>query len=113
LYWHPDPQALLTACRRALKPGGRAIILTYSRPARVAQTLAEVRARHGLREALRALRWLVPTALFEMGRRVERRYLGPDEFRRVLVDAGFQVIETRATFLAGMSLLAWARAQRS
>src|SRR6266704_4107295 len=34
LYWHPDPAALLAASRRALKPGGHAIFLTYNRPAR-------------------------------------------------------------------------------
>jgi len=43
LYWHPDPGALLAACRRALKPGGHAIFLTYNRPARVIQTFREVR----------------------------------------------------------------------
>src|SRR5437870_804584 len=43
LYWHPDPGALLAACRRALKPGGHAIFLTYNRPARVIQTIREVR----------------------------------------------------------------------
>src|SRR5881409_2486412 len=62
LYWHPKPDALLAACRRALKPGGHAIFLTYNRPARVIQTFREVRRSQGLGAAVRALRWLVPTA---------------------------------------------------
>jgi len=59
---------------------------------------------------VRSLRWLLPTALFELFRHVTRRYLRPDEFRAVLREAGFEVLETRETFLAGISLLAWARA---
>src|SRR5258705_13323466 len=35
LYWHPDPDALLQGCRRALKPGGDANVLPSHRPARV------------------------------------------------------------------------------
>src|SRR5256712_3837984 len=42
LYWHPNPAALLAACRRALRPGGHALFLTYERPARVRRTFAEV-----------------------------------------------------------------------
>jgi SAM-dependent methyltransferase len=109
LYWHPDPKALLAACRRALRPGGHAVFLTYTRPARVVATFAEVRRQRGWWEALRALRWLVPTALFELFRRVKRRYLGQAEFEAALRDAGFAVLETRETFLAGISLLAWTR----
>src|SRR2546430_11966097 len=48
LYWHPDPGALLAACRPALKPGGHAIFLTYNRPARGVQTFREVRRSEGL-----------------------------------------------------------------
>src|SRR5919204_3016018 len=47
LYWYPRPDALVAACRRALKPGGHAIFLTYGRPARVLPTLREVRTRRG------------------------------------------------------------------
>src|SRR5215831_21118057 len=43
LYWHPQPDALLTACRQAVKPGGHAILLTYGRPARVLSTLCDLR----------------------------------------------------------------------
>jgi SAM-dependent methyltransferase len=110
LYWHPDPAALLAACRRALKPGGHAVFLTYDRPARVLRTFVDVRRQRGWREAVRALRWLVPTALFDLFRGVAPRYLSRPEFDSVLRGAGFEIIEQRATFLAGISLLAWARA---
>jgi SAM-dependent methyltransferase len=109
LYWHPDPTGLLDACRRALKPGGHAVFLTYDRPARVLRTFEEIRVRRGWWQAVHALRWLVPTALFDMFRGVEPRYLKRDEFDRVLGAAGFEVLERRETFLAGISLLAWAR----
>jgi len=109
LYWHPDPKALLAACRRALRPGGHAVFLTYTRPAHVLATFGEVRRQRGWWEALRALRWLVPTALFELFRHVSRRYLGKAEFQAALREAGFEVLEMRETFLAGISLLAWTR----
>ncbi len=110
LYWHPEPAALLAGCRRALKPGGHAIFLTYARPARIAATVRDVRAREGTAAALRALRWLVPTAIFETFRDYEPHYLTPAEFHAALGRAGFAVLEARSTFLAGISLLAWARA---
>jgi 2-polyprenyl-3-methyl-5-hydroxy-6-metoxy-1,4-benzoquinol methylase len=109
LYWHPDPAALLAACRRALRPGGHAVFLTYERPAHVRRTFADVRARCGWFEAVRALRWLLPTALFELFRNVQPRYLSREQFIAELRTAGFEVLETRETFLAGISLLAWAR----
>ena len=110
LYWHPDPAALLAACRRALRPGGHAIFLTYERPAHVGRTFADVRSRVGWFEAVRALRWLLPTALFDFFRSVKPRYLTRTEFTEALTAAGFEVLETRQTFLAGISLLAWTRA---
>ena len=109
LYWHPDPAALLAACRRALKPGGHAVFLTYDRPARVLRTFAEVRRRQGWWAAIRALRWLLPTALFDMFRGVSPRYLNRDQFDAALRGAGFEVLERRETFLAGISHLAWVR----
>ena len=110
LYWHPDPAGLLAACRRALRPGGHALFLTYSRPAHVGRTFAEVRRRDGVVQALRALRWLLPTALFDLTRSVQPRYLSPAEFTGALRAAGFEILETRETFLAGISALAWTRA---
>jgi len=109
LYWHPDPAALLSACRRALKPGGYAVFITYQRPARVARTFADVRRQRGWWPAIRALRWLVPTALFDLFRGVDPRYLKRDEFDSALRAAGFEILERRDTFLAGISLLTWAR----
>lgn len=111
LYWHPDPVALLAACRRALKPGGHAIFLTYNRQARVIRTFRETRRSEGLGAAVRALRWLVPTALFERFRDCEHRYMSETEFHGALDRAGFDVLEARRTFLAGLSHLAWVRAR--
>lgn len=111
LYWHPEPEALLAACRRVLKPGGHAVFLTYDRPARVAQTFREVRATQGIGAALRALRWLLPTAIFELFRDCDHRYLSAAEFHAALDRAGFDVLEARRTFLAGLSHLAWVRAR--
>jgi SAM-dependent methyltransferase len=110
LYWHPDPAALLAACQRALTPGGHALFLTYARPAHVLRTFADLRRRRGWGEAWRALRWLLPTALFDLFRSVDPRYLSRAEFEVALRRAGFEVLETRETFLAGISLLAWTRA---
>jgi SAM-dependent methyltransferase len=113
LYWHPDPPAVLEACRRALKPGGHGVFLTYTRPARVGRTFQRIREQKGTVAALRALRWLVPTAAFETFRQYDPQYLSRDEFGRALGRAGFEVLELRETFLAGLSLLAWARVDRS
>jgi 2-polyprenyl-3-methyl-5-hydroxy-6-metoxy-1,4-benzoquinol methylase len=110
LYWHPDPDALLQGCRQALKPGGHAIFLTYDRPARVISTFKTLRAAQGLVAAVQALRWLLPTAAFEFFRESEHRYLGAPEFRETLRRAGFEVLESRQTFLSGLSHLAWCRA---
>ena len=112
LYWHPRPDALLAGCRRALKPGGHAIFLTYGRPARVLSTLREVGANGRRLDAVRALRWLLPTAIFETLRHVERRYLSEADFRAAVGAAGFELLDMRETFLAGISRLAWTRVPR-
>ena len=109
LYWHPDPPALLEGCRRALKPGGHAVFLTYGRPAYVGRTYRDIRAQEGTGAALRALRWLVPTAIFETSRDCAQRYLSEAEFHATLTAGGFEVLESRQTFLAGLSRLAWVR----
>jgi SAM-dependent methyltransferase len=109
LYWHPDPTALLAACRRVLKPGGHAVFLTYGRPAHVLRTFSQLRRERGSREAIGALRWLFPTALFDLFRGIRPRYLSGDQFGTALRGAGFEILELRETFLAGMSLLAWTR----
>ena len=112
LYWHPRPDAVLTACRRMLKPGGHAVFLTYARPARVLRTFADVGAANGFGPAVRSLRWLVPTAVFEMLRHVDRRYLTEADFHSGLRAAAFEILDSRETFLAGISRLAWVRAPR-
>ena len=112
LYWHPRPDAILSACRRMLKPGGYALFLTYARPAHVFRTFSDVREENGLGEAVRALRWLIPTAVFEMLRHVERRYLTETDFHAGLRAAAFEILDSRETFLAGISRLAWVRAPR-
>jgi len=111
LYWHAEPERLLAGCRRALRPGGHAVFLTYGRPAHIGRTFREVRAREGSLAALRALRWLVPTAVFEAFRDCHHRYYSAPEFRAALEAAGFEVLEMRDTFLAGLSRLAWVRAR--
>jgi len=110
LYWHPDPRHLLEGCRRALKPGGHAVFLTYSRPARVAGTFRRIRVSQGWAPALRSLRWLMPTALFERFRDYEPHYMSAEQFHEALQAAGFRVLEARSTFLADLSLIAWVRA---
>jgi len=113
LYWHPDPRGVVEACRSALRPGGQGLFLTYVRPAHVARTFGVIRAEQGLAGAVRALRWLLPTAVFEAVRHYEPRYLSRDEFHRTLAQAGLEVLELRETFLAGLSLLALTRNPRS
>jgi SAM-dependent methyltransferase len=109
LYWHSRPQEVLAACRRALRPGGLAVVLTYARPAHVLPVARCVFREHGVRAALNALRWLVPTALFERARAVPRRYCSAPELRERLADAGFAVVGMRPAFLGGIMHLAWAR----
>src|SRR2546428_772333 len=103
--------APVTGSPRSVKPGGHAIFLTYNRPARVIQTFREVRRSEGLGAAVRALRWLVPTAAFERFRDCEPRYMSETELREALDRAGFDVLEAHRTFLAGLSHLAWVRAR--
>jgi SAM-dependent methyltransferase len=110
LNWHPRPVALLAECRRLLRPGGHAVILAYSRPAAVSATFRDVYAREGLRPALAALRWLVPTAVFEACRHYTPRYPDAETLHREITAAGFEIRASRPAFLAGVSRLVWARA---
>ena len=84
--------------------------MTYTRRARVARTVREVAARDGVPAGLAALRWLVPTAAFELLRDFEPRYPGPPALRAMIEAAGFEVLEERDAFLAGLCRLVWARA---
>ena len=109
LNWHPRPLALLRECHRVLRPGGHAIILSYTRPTSLGATFHRVRASDGLGAAVAALRWLGPTAVFEACRHYDARYPDADALHAELALAGFDVIESRPAFLAGVSRLVWAR----
>jgi SAM-dependent methyltransferase len=109
LYWHPNPTAVLAACRRAIRPGGHAVFLTYARQARVRRIFAEIRRTEGVGAATQALRWLVPTALFERFRDCDHLYLDEAAFHARLRAADFDVLESHRAFLAGISLIAWGR----
>src|SRR4029079_2001595 len=60
LYWHPARERVLDACRTALRPGGHAIVLTYSRPASVIPVARALWRDKGAGAALQSLRWLLP-----------------------------------------------------
>ena len=110
LSWHPEPARFLAGCRRALIRGGHALFLTYARPPRVLRTFRDVIGQGGLRDGVRALRWLIPTAAFEALRSGQRRYLCAEEFHALLEGAGFSVRDSARTFLGQISLLAWTHA---
>ena len=109
LYWHPDPDGLLRACRAALRPGGHAVIVTYARRAAVVRTVREVAARDGVPAGLAALRWLLPTAAFERLRDFAPRYPSQPALRAMIEAAGFEILDERDAFLAGLCRLVWAR----
>jgi SAM-dependent methyltransferase len=109
LYWHPRPARVLAATRRALRPGGHALFLNYSRPARVLPTFNAIRASQGWGPALGALRWLLPTALFEGCRDFEPHYMAAEEFHDALTQADFEILDAKRTFLGEISCLAWVR----
>lgn len=61
----------------------------------------------------RALRWLVPTAVFERVRNAELYYPAEAELVERLEAAGFDVLECVPTFIADLSLRVWARRRGS
>jgi SAM-dependent methyltransferase len=109
LYWHPEPERVLDACRRALRPGGHAIVLTYTRPAAVFPVARAVLRTDGIRAALQSLRWLLPTAAFELARGGPHRYLAPGELAELLLERGLEPLGSRPAFLGGISQLTWSR----
>jgi SAM-dependent methyltransferase len=109
LYWHPEPERVLDACRRALRPGGHAIVLTYSRPAAVFPVARAVWRAEGIRAALQSLRWLLPTAAFELARGGPHRYLAPGELAELLLEHGLVPLGSCPAFLGGISQLTWNR----
>lgn len=113
LGWHPDRRALLAGCRASLRSGAPAIFVAATRPPAIVPALRRLTAREGLAAALRALRWLVPTALFERVRDTALYYPSQDELAATLEAAGFDVLECVPTFVADLSLLVRARRRRS
>ena len=111
LYAHADPKAVLAEAWRVLKPGGQAIFVNHTGPARPGATFRELRAREGTAAAVRCLfLWLLPHWLFEATRRrVGPHYWGEVTFGANLRAAGFTVLETRRTFLNGASVLVQAK----
>lgn len=107
-YWHPDPAAVLAACRASLRPGGHAVLVTYMPPAGWLERFRMVRRRDGWRAAFRALWFLLPTAAFEALRTTPRRYVAASEFVWHVRGAGFEVLEVQKLLL-GTSVLVWAR----
>ena len=67
--------------------GGHALFLTYERPAHVRRIFTDVRARRGWLDAMRSLRWLVPTALFDLFVDNLRRHLAGEPVRNVVAAA--------------------------
>jgi uncharacterized protein YqjF (DUF2071 family) len=94
-----------------LKPGGHALFVNHTRRVEVRATFRAMRAQLGTAAALRCLLlWLLPHRMFEAARRqIGPHYWSEADFGRNLATAGFDVLETRRTFLNGASLLVWAR----
>jgi SAM-dependent methyltransferase len=111
LYAHADPQAVLAHAWRVLKPGGHAIFVNHTGPARARHTFRDIRSREGTAAALRCLfLWLLPHRLFEATRRrTGPHYWSEATFVANVGAAGFTVLETRRTFLNGASVLVRAR----
>lgn len=109
LNWHPRPLALLRECRRVLRSGGHAIIACYTQAPTLRATFAAVREAEGVGAAVGALRWLAPTAVFEACRHYDARYPDVSALHHELAAAGFDTVESRPVFLAGVSRLVWAR----
>jgi SAM-dependent methyltransferase len=110
LYAHPAPDRLLRAAHRVLKPGGHAVFVNHARQIGPWSTLREIGRRDGLGAALHCLLWALPSSIFEAARAgVGPHYWDEATFSAQVRRAGFAVLDMRRTFLAGASLLVWAR----
>ncbi len=110
LYAHPDPTAVLRHAAQALKPGGHAVFVNFTRRVPLGAAFLAGWRRQGLGPAVAGLRWVLPNAIFEaFRRRVGPHYWDEEAFRRHLEAAGFRVLELHRTFFDQVSLLAWAR----
>jgi ubiquinone/menaquinone biosynthesis C-methylase UbiE len=115
LYAQASPQTMLAEAHRVLKPSGHALFVNHTRRVEVRATFRAMRAQLGTAAALRCLLlWLLPHRMFEAARRqIGPHYWNEVDFRRNLATAGFEVLETRRTFLNGASVLVWARKNAS
>jgi len=115
LYAQASPQTMLTEANRVLKPGGHALFVNHTRRVEVRATFRAMRGQLGTAAALRCLLlWLLPHQMFEAARRqIGPHYWNETDFGRNLATAGFDVLETRRTFLNGASLMVWARKNAS
>ena len=109
LTWHPSRAAFLAGCRASVHPGAPAVFVAMTRPAAIVPTLRRLAAREGAASALGALRWLVPTAMFERVRNAELYYPSQDELVATLEAAGFDVLAYEPAFVADLSVFVWAR----
>jgi SAM-dependent methyltransferase len=110
LYAQADPARDLSAMCGRLRRGGHAIVVNFSRPAPIASTMRAAWVGDGPLAALRALVWLVPNAIFDWTRAGRpSHYWTKAELTAQLAIAGFEVLQVRPTFLAGISLLARCR----
>jgi len=111
LYAQASPQTTLVEANRVLKPGGHALFVNHTRRVAVRATFRAMRTQLGTAAAVRCLLlWLWPHRMFEAARRqIGPHYWSEADFGRNLATAGFDVLETRRTFLYGASLLVWAR----
>jgi ubiquinone/menaquinone biosynthesis C-methylase UbiE len=113
LYLHPRPERLLAEAYRVLKPGGTAVFVNRMRHVADWPTVRNLRARDGLRPALRSLLWVVPNAIFEALRHpAGAHYWDEGALAEALRSAGFTVLDVRRTFLDASSVLALARRDR-
>jgi hypothetical protein len=83
--------------------------LTYTRPAAVFPVARAVWRAEGIRAALQSLRWLLPTAAFELARGGPHRYLAPGELAGLLLEHGLVPLGSCPAFLGGISQLTWSR----
>jgi ubiquinone/menaquinone biosynthesis C-methylase UbiE len=115
LYAQASPETMLAEAHRVLKPGGHALFVNHTRRVEVRATFRAMRAQLGTAAALRCLLlWLLPHRMFEAARRqIGPHYWSEADFGHKLATAGFDVLETRRTFLNGASLLVWARKNAS
>jgi SAM-dependent methyltransferase len=110
LYAHPAPEALLRLAHSALKPGGRAIVVNFTRPMPLWSSVGRLLRAARVRETATSLPWLVANALFETARNpLGRHYWSDVELTRQLERAGFIVLDVRRTFIDGVSALAHAQ----